>query len=109
MTEQPPAQPRRGSVTLVVAGTNLAVSCVATVALLTAGGSHLSTDVHDGGVIFMVWTAVISPTLSVITAGLALGELQARGPHRARCWVGMGITACLFILSGVVWASFLNH
>jgi hypothetical protein len=100
---------RRGSRTLVAAVVNVTLSAIAWVALFAAGGSNLSTDVHDGGVIFMVWTVVLSPIVSLITFGLGMAELQSPNPHRTRCWIGIGATGALLLVSVGIWVVFRSH
>ena len=96
------------SPTLTLALAHLALYGLAFLLMTVAGGSHFSRDVHDGGVIFVWWSAVGSPILAVVTVGVALRELGAATAPKRQCYAGLGLTLFLVGLSVLTWVSLIR-
>jgi hypothetical protein len=101
------ARPGRSS-TLTLAVAHLALYGLAFLLLTVAEGSHFSRDVHDGGVIFVWWSAFGSPILAVVTVGVALGELGSATAPKRQCYAGLALTLFLVGLSVLTWLSLIR-
>ncbi len=76
---------------------------IALVLLVVAQGWHFSRDVPDGAVLFMMWTLIACPIVSLGVLILAIVDLTNPRVGKHHSYIGLGISLCSLTACVAFW------